>query len=410
MQENIKKNMLWNAAGNLAYLFAQWLLTVFVTRLWGFDTAGVFSIALSVSATLSTVALFGIRHYQVSDTKRLYTDTAYVTLRGMTSLLSLLICPLTVLLMGYTGEILRATVLYMLFRLAECYSDVLHGISQSRGKLYLAGQGFAIKSVCLLLGFFTGYLLSRSLIGSLAVMAVFSWASTLLYDLPMAKRQAPFRLLASPREALALGKNTLSLFGYLFLYSAVSTVGKYLLELAYGEAVLGAYSSIFAPALLISAAATYLYNPFTPTFATLYAEGKKREFLSLCLKIALVLTAIVALLLPLGHVLGEWGLSLLFGNDSGIRAYAYMLLPILLTVYGTALFGFLCMLAVTLRAFLPLLGSCALCLGATALFSRIFLSHIGENGASLGMTLAYLLSSAVLFGGILHRLYHPKRS
>ncbi len=408
MQENIKKNMLWNAAGNLAYLFAQWLLTVFVTRLWGFYTAGVFSIALSVSATLSTLALFGIRHYQVSDTKRLYTDTAYVTLRAVTSLLSLLICPLTVLLMGYTGETLGATVLYMLFRLAECYSDVLHGISQSRGKLYLAGMGFAIKSVCLLLGFFTGYLLFRSLLGSLAVMALFSWASTLLYDLPMAKRTASFRLLAAPREALALGKNTLSLFVYLFLYSAVSTVGKYLLELAYGEEVLGAYSSIFAPALLISAAATYLYNPFTPTFAALYAQGKKREFLSLCLKITLVLTALVALLLPLGHFLGAWGLSLLFGD--GIQAYAYMLLPILLTVYGTALFGFLCMLAVTLRAFLPLLGSCALCLCATALFSLLLLSHIGENGASLGMTLAYLLSSAVLFGGILHRLYHPERS
>jgi len=120
----------------------------------------------------------------------------------------------------------------------------------------------------------------------------------------------------------------------------------------------------------------------------------------------LVLTALVALLLPLGHLLGEWGLSLLFGN--GIRAYAYMLLPILLTVYGTALFGFFCMLAVTLRAFLPLIASCALCLTATAVLSRLFLTHAGENGASLGMTLAYLCASALLFGGVLYRLYHPK--
>jgi len=47
-------------------------------------------------------------------------------------------------------------------------------------------------------------------LASLAVMAAFSWATTLLYDLPMARRTASFRLLASAREALSLGGNTLS--------------------------------------------------------------------------------------------------------------------------------------------------------------------------------------------------------
>lgn len=399
----MKQNIIWNAAGNLSYLFAQWLLTVFVTRLWGFGTAGVFSIALSVSATLSTLALFGIRHYQVSDVEERYPDTAYVTLRALTSLLSLLLCPITVLLLGYTGETLAATVLYMLFRLAECYSDVLHGISQKYGRLDLAGKGFAIKSVFLLVGFFFGYFLFRTLCGSLAVMTLFSFATTFLYDLPMAKRQSAFSLFSSARQALSLGKNTLALFVYLFLYSAVSTVAKYLIEIRFGEEILGAYSSIFAPALLITAAATYLYNPFTPTFAKLYVEGKTKEFLRLCAKIVLVLTVLIALCLPIAHFLGEWGLSLLFGES--IRPYAYMLIPILLSVYGTALFGFFCMLAVTLRAFLPLLLSCVLCLGTTALFSLFLLWHIGENGASYGMTAAYLFASLLLFLFILRHLF-----
>ncbi len=406
-QENLKKNMLWNAAGNLLYLFAQWLLTVLVARLWGFYEAGVFSIALSVSAPLATLSLFGIRYYQVSDTECRYSDTVYTTLRALTSLLSLAICPLAVVLLGYGGETLLSTLFYMLFRLAECYSDVLHGISQKNGRLDLAGKGFALKSAALLLGFGLGYMLFQTLSAAVGIMAVFSWITTLFFDLPMAKRLSAFSLFRAPKEALLLGKRTFPLFIYLFFYSATTTAAKYLLELRFGEEVLGAYSSIFAPALLLSAAATYLYNPFTPTFASLHAEGKNSAFLWLAAKIVLALTGILAVCSPICALLGEWGLALLFGN--AIRPFAYMLFPILLSVFGTALFGFLCMLAVTVRAFSVLTASSVLCLALTCALSHLFLRTVGENGASYGLCAAYFIAGAVLFGGILYRLYHPKK-
>ena len=59
--------MVWYAGGNLVYLVCQWLVTVLVTKLGGFGDAGVLSVAMSVSATFQTLAMFGMRNFQVSD-------------------------------------------------------------------------------------------------------------------------------------------------------------------------------------------------------------------------------------------------------------------------------------------------------------------------------------------------------
>ena len=76
-EQNLKKNMIWNAAGNLIYMACQWIVTVLVTNLGDFYDAGVLSIAMSVSATFRTLAMFGIRNYQVSDIDDKYSDTCH---------------------------------------------------------------------------------------------------------------------------------------------------------------------------------------------------------------------------------------------------------------------------------------------------------------------------------------------
>ena len=309
--------MLWNAGGNLSYLAAQWLVTVLVARWFaGYGSAGVLSVAMSLSAIFQTIALFGMRNYQVSDINEKHEGSAYFCFRHITAGASLLLTLITALVLGYRGETFVAILLFMLFRIAECYSDVLHGMAQKAGRLDVAGMGFAIKAVALFVGFLTGYFLGRSLLPALLGMLIGSLATTLLFDLPMAKHLSPFRIRYSPRRALALAKETLPLCVYFFLLSAISSIPKLVMDkvMVNGTDALGAYASIFAPALLIAGAAGYLYTPFIPGFAEMVERGDERGVRRLVGKILAILSLLLLLLVGAAALLGEWALVLVFGE------------------------------------------------------------------------------------------------
>lgn len=67
-------------------------MTVLLTRLFGYADQGALSLAMSVSAAFQTLALFGIRTYQVSDIECKYPDSCYVGLRGITCAAALAAC------------------------------------------------------------------------------------------------------------------------------------------------------------------------------------------------------------------------------------------------------------------------------------------------------------------------------
>lgn len=398
-EQNLKKNMLWNAAGNLIYLICQWLVTVLVTNIGAFRDAGLLSVAMSVSATFQTVAMFGIRNYQVSDVENKYSDTCYVSLRVLTCAAALLACTVFSLVTGYRGEQLLAITWFMLFRLAENFSDVLHGIAQKRGRLDIAGKAFAIKGVGLVAVFLTGYKLGGSLNAGLACMALFSCASTILYDLLVTRRLSHFRIVEKGTACLSLARETAPLCLYLFFSAAISTVPKLILERQCGEEILGAYSSIFAPALLIAAAAGYLYTPFIASFANAYREKQNRAFLSLFGKLAAAIAVLGGLSLLAASLFGDFALKLIFGEK--ILAYADLLVPILLFIFLNALFAFLCMLEVVLRDFGWLLIACAAGLLTELLLTGTWIERSGVNATSYSLMLGAALPSLVMLTRIL---------
>ncbi len=396
--ENLKKNMLWNAAGNLIYLGCQWLVTVLVTNLGQFHDAGILSVAMSVSATFQTVAMFGIRNFQVSDVEKKYSDTCYVGFRTLTCSAAMLACILFSLITGYRGEQLLSIFLFMLFRLAENFSDVLHGIAQKNGRLDVAGKSFAIKGVGLLAVFLAGYKLSASLCVGLACMAFFSCATTLLYDLFATRKLSDFGMVEKGIGWLSLARETAPLCVYLFLSSAITTLPKLILEKQCGEEVLGAYASIFAPALLIQAAMGYIYNPFAQMLGEKKAVADRAGFLKLSGKLTAAITLIALVMIVAAEFLGEFLLTLIFGD--AIRPYAYLLIPILIAVSVTALFAFLCMLAIVLRSFVWLLISCGAGFAFCIAFTKPFITHFSVNGTSYSLISATALASVILTVGI----------
>ena len=397
--EQTKRNVLWHAVGNITYLMCQWLITVLVPTLGSFEDAGILSIAMSVSATCQTLAMFGIRNYQVSDVEGKYGDSCYVFLRSLTCGGALAVCLIFSFIGGYGRGQITAILLFMLFRLAESYADVLHGIAQRNGRLYIGGISFFMKGIGLLICFVGAFFLSRSLNAGLLAMTLFSVATVVLYDLPQVRRISAFRLTDSMGICGRLALETLPLCVYLFLFSAVCTMPKLILEGELGEEILGIYSSIYAPAMLLQAASGYLYTPFATHFADARQKGDRRGFLKMLAKISAVILGLAVVVMVAAAFLGEFALGLLFGEK--ILPHVSMLMPILGVNFISAYFGFFCMLAIVQRRFRWLLSGCF-----TGFLLSVFLTGAAirlwdANGTSYSIIFATAVACAILLWGIL---------
>ena len=406
-QPTLQKQMIWNAIGSFIYLVCQWLLVVLVTNMGGFSDAGVLSIAMSVSATFQTVAMFGIRSFQVSDLTEEYTDTHYVGFRLVTCTLSLLLCVVFSLITHYWGIQLLAIFLFMLFRLAESFSDVLHGIAQKNDRLDIAGKSFAIKGIGLLLVFYLSFRFLGNLCFSLFLIAVFSLLSTAFYDWVVVRRLSCFSLLFNPIKTAPMALKTLPLCIYLFFHSALSTVPKIFLERLSGEELLGAYSSIFAPALLISTAVGFLYQPFVAKFATAWHEQDGKRFLKLLFRFVIAIAVIGGLALFVAHFLGEFAFVLIFGEQ--IREYLYLLTPILVAICGVALIAFLGTVETVLRDFLGLIVGCGVGVAFELASAQWLIRTFGANGASYAHISATTLGSIIMLVRILYLISRKQR-
>ena len=402
---NLKKNMIWNAVGNLIYLGCQWLITVLVAhpRLGSFGEAGLLSVAMSMSATFQTLANFGIRNFQVSDIENKYTNDCYVFFRIVTCGTALLSCIAVSLISGYRSEQLLCIFLFMLFRTAEAFSDVLHGIAQKNDRLDIAGKSFAIKGIGLLICFLGGFVLFDRLALGLLAMTLFSCASTLTYDLWATRKLERFRFINTDRTWLTLAKETLPLCIYLFLSSALVMLPRLILERKTDGASLGIYASIFAPATLIQSAMGYIYNPFAQAFAQCRAKNDRRCFLLLAGKIILAIAFLAAVMIAAALLGGDFALKLLFGE--AILPYTHLLIPILVAIAAVSVLGFLCMLAIVLRAFLPLLASCAIGFALCVAVTSPMIDAWDLNGTSYSLILSALVTCLILTVGILKKLF-----
>lgn len=400
---NIKKNMLWNAAGNLIYLFCQWLITILVANIGSFTDAGVLSIAMSVSATFQTVALFGIRNYQNSDIEGKYSDTCYVSFRILSCGAALTLCMLFSLVTGYRSNQLLSIFLFMLFRLSENFSDVLHGIAQKNGRLDLAGKSYIFRGIGVLTAFVIIFKLSSSLTIALLTMAIISWLCTVIYDIPVIKKLSSFKLIQRSEKPWSLAKIALPLCAYQFMSNSFLTIAKLILEQQTTEEILGIYSSIFAPALLITSALNYFYAPFVTYFAEVNSKHDTRTFIRTFVKILCVVMAVAVITIIAAIFFGDFALKLLFGEK--ILAYSYLLIPILISIFASAIFTFLCTICVVLRDFVCLLIACGAGLLSEILLTGKWIELAGINAASYGYTLASCIASTILLFRIMRILF-----
>ena len=117
--------------------------------------AGILTLAISISNIFATLAAFGVRNYQVSDTGEKYSQSDYIFHRVITCAAAILLCAVFTALSGYAFNAALSIVAYMLMRMVEAFADVFHGIFQKHWRFDIVGRS-CIYSWRLIMGWIPG--------------------------------------------------------------------------------------------------------------------------------------------------------------------------------------------------------------------------------------------------------------
>lgn len=390
---SVRTNMIFNTVGSTVYYFCVWLASVIIVRLSGFVDAGLFSLAMTVTNSPAVIGLFNMRNYQASDLNGQYTDKTYLTSRTVSNTISFVICLIMVLFYRYDLMKSLTILMFMGFKIVEGAADVYYGIDQRKERLDYAGISMTLRGIGSLAAFIVVFLLSKSLLVSFLAMTLVSLSVVVLYDVRKTKP-----LLDGRRED-ALWKNVglllltcLPLAVVLFLNNLSIMIPRLALESSYGEEIMGYYSSVSSPTVVVQVAAQTLFAPLVPGLTRHFNAKEKKPFLKKIFGFFAFAGVLTLLAIALAWFFGEWLLTTFFGEAIG--PYVYLFIPILLMsiliAVNVALFAIVTLMRIIKPQYL---------VGAAGIAASVILSLTAVPTMSMdGVVMATMISMGVQIG------------
>lgn len=322
-------NIFYNTFGMMFYYGCQWLTTLLVVRLSGFEDGGNYSLAMTFTAAFSILALFNTRQYQASDVTGEYSDQTYIRSRYIAMAIAFVICFVAMFFNDYTPYQWGVILLYMLYKCAEGWIDVYHGIDQKNSRMDYICYSFIARGVLMFAGFCGVLYVTKNLVYAIGTMTIVTYGVAFFYDKRVAERfiqpeqkkdfQAVKRLmLAMVPLVIVAVTNNLSI-----------SLPKYFLERYYDATVLGYYSSVATPSMIVQVGASTIFVPLITPLADRLKENDKQGFKDILKKVFIVFVGLSIAAIVVSALLGEWFLVLVFKEE--IRPYTYLFVPIIIS-------------------------------------------------------------------------------
>lgn len=382
----MKRNIVLNTAGNLIYNLCQWLLTILVVRLSSnYENAGYLGLAMTTGSTYSAIALWGMRNYQISDVKNVFTDSEYLSSRIITCVLAYACCVLGCIFENSSYQILCIDV-FMICRISEAFVDVLHGMDQKFDRYDYIFLSMTFRGVFSVIIFSVLFVLSKNLVLAILVMSLFDMGWVLIYDLRKTSALSRLKVEFS-KNIIDLLKACAPIVVFTFLLSMVNLFPKNILQNLKGTNLLGVYTSMASPTLVVQLFASVALSPLIPKLSRYFYDKRKKDFRSLLNKMYLALLGIAAITLLGAALIGRWGLSFLYGKD--ILKYYDAFMPMILCTIGLAYVWILYAVVTALRKIKAMLIGMLVDFSVVLLVSHPLIGLWGLNGTNLVQIIAY---------------------
>lgn len=396
---SLKANTLWNAFGCLFYLGCQWLTTVIVVVLSSdYQNSGILAFAMATGNMFASIGLYKIRTFQVSDVTGEYSQDNYVAFRLVTVAMSFLITTCYLVLTNGVNLFSLTSVVYLLFKADEVFVDVFFGVEQSAERMDYIGKSQLMRGFATLIGFSVPLFFTKNLFAAIIGMTILCIATTIIYDRRNARLFGYRRPRITPSIARALLRACLLPTIANLLATSIVSIARQRYGMLCGVELLGMYASIATPAVLVQAAATYLYSPLIGRLAQARLTGHGERFPPLFAKVLAALIACIVLGTLVLTCPGEWLIVRIFGQN--LAPYTNIFPFVLMSTGSVALLYYINDVFLVIRSGASQLIINALALGISTLSLHPFVEHAAMNGVNLaiilGCSIASLLGIALI--------------
>jgi len=375
---SLKKDYIWNTVGALTISATSLIYTVIMSRFCNLNDVGIFSFAFSFACMIVTLASFGGRTFQVTDTKGEIKTSTYIITRYITVLLSYLLVIIFALIKNYNIEKTLIILILCIFKFLEELSDVYYGILQKRKKLYKVGQYQFIKSIINIILFCIGIIFIKNLIVTVLLITLNNTIFLFCIERKKAEKLETWHLKFDKKEIIALLEVNFYICGFTFFSTYLINAPKYAIDTYLTNDIQAIFNMLIMPATLMLLIGGFIINPILVDVAEKYEKRKNNELKSMITKVICYLLLFGVLALIASYFLGTWALGIIYG-----LSFTKYKTELLIVIVGAILYTFVTILGQILIAFRKIkiqLVIAVLCSIFAYVISNVLVPKLGLSG------------------------------
>ncbi len=346
-----KVNFLWLTFGNAIYALCQWGMLVVFAKLGSVQIVGQFALATAIIAPVIMITNMQLRNVQATDAKKEYFLADYMAVRLLSNTIAIFLT-LLILYMGHFNKaVFLATLILLLAKSVESFSDVFYGFFQQHEKMSFMAKSMIIKGIFSLIVMAVVFYFSSSLPWSLLGI-VCTWTVVLIfydwkngrYLLRVAKKTSCGSLIAELLSSLTKRQKVLFHISVLAfplgivmgIISLNTNIPRYLIERYLGTKDLGIFAALAYTTFAVNMFIQALGQAVTPRMARDFASRDILAFNRLLKKmifINLVIGLLGVLVIFSG---GKKILSLIYTQEYAAYSNLFIALMISATLFGIA--------------------------------------------------------------------------
>ncbi len=377
---------IWNMFAGLTSALESVLFSMIVTRWIGLSGAGMVTIGFAAGNLMATIGKYGVRTFQVTDSKEEYAFASYLCARIVTIGLMAAVSVIYILNgYGNNGYSVYKTIVVAMLCLKfviEALDDVFAGECQRRGRLDAASRIFVIRSVHFMAVFAGVLFWSRHLVFSIgcaltvSIFLEFFLLKTVISVMELTLWKQDFWPV---REILAKCF-PLCLSAFCFFY--LTNAPKYAIDAVMSDEVQACYSFIAFPVFAIELLNNFIYQP---SLVRLADDWNQKHYQSVWQRIhrqLLMIFGLTSMAVCGGYLCGIPVLSAVFATD--LTDYKKEMLILLCGGGLLAVIGYLSVILVTTRhAVFLISGYAAVSVLSSLLYKDVMISYGVEGGVIL---------------------------
>ncbi len=379
--------MLLNTWATFFYFFTQWLLTIVVTRVGGYEKTGIFTLAVSFTNIFKMLALFGMRSFQVSDVEMAYSNGQYFTSRLITTGFSLLPFTVALLFCHYRPEITISCIAMMFYKLLESMDDVMLGTMQRYHRYDWIAISYTAKGLLTVISFSMLLHLGEPLPFCILSMALAYFSVQLFFDLPHLRNAGLFALSVRGLKTLLL--KCLPLVIAVILDAVLIYLPRNAVEKICGSELLGYYGTISIVVVVLSTLGSAVWGSLISRFSLLIHNKLWNKLLRYLRNTAIFLLALSLIAFFAGNALGPMFFRLLFG-ESILKHMDILPLVLLNAILLLVNSFFQCVFVPMGKRELMTVSSAAAVLSCAVIVNQFTMTH-GLKGACGSLTAALVI-------------------